>query len=273
MRAGNHLATMAKKINSQKTTCTIPDAVEKTLEEHEKPMHYTEVTDLIVKTRLYKPNTQTPSHSVHSAIWSDIRKKAVSSRFVFENGIVSLRRWGSLLSQQANKHILDQREELLSALKEMDCYQFEKFIADVVLPGMGFSNCTCTQKSRDGGYDGTGELTVHDHIKIEVKIQAKRYKKYVPVNVIRELRGIVHTSGAHKGLIITTGRFSDDTREEAKKGPSIALIDGSQLADILLKIDWPNHVSGLEKETIHIVNINKEDIKNYGMNADSSALS
>ena len=268
--ADNHLAAMAEKINSQKKTYNILDAVEKALEEHKKPMHYAEIADFIVKKGWYTPTTNAPEHSVHTSIWKDINRKTVPSRFVFENAIVSLLKWGSPLGQKIAAHTKAQKAELLAALKEMNCYKFEEFIEKVILPGMGIEECKSTPMSRDGGIDVTGVYSIHDSVKIFICVQAKRFKGLITSKTVRQLRGAICHSGAH-GVIITTGAFTKDAQVEANKMPYISLIDGHQLVDILFDMNHPDN--GIEKEDVQLVKINKEHIKNYGMNADPSSLS
>ena len=64
--------------------------------------------------------------------------------------------------------------------------------------------------------------------------QCKRYSGSVGASAVRDFRGAMAGRG-EKGLLITTGTFTNDARMESKRdgAPPIDLIDGDQLCDLL----------------------------------------
>ena len=113
-------------------------------------------------------------------------------------------------------------------------YIFEEFLK-IYLEKIGLDEVHITQRSRDGGVDlkairnGIGGFSDSDMV--EYYVQAKRYKpdSSISVSKIRELKGTI--SFGHKGIFITTARFSADAIREANNDISkpVILIDGKQL--------------------------------------------
>jgi restriction system protein len=73
----------------------------------------------------------------------------------------------------------------------------------------------------------------------QIYVQAKRYKEDSPIsgNVVQAFVGAVHGKGASRGIFITTSRFTADARKFAAglSQPRIILVDGNQLADLMLE--------------------------------------
>jgi restriction system protein len=94
-----------------------------------------------------------------------------------------------------------------------------------------------TGRTGDGGIDG---IIHEDALGLDpIHLQAKRYKGSVPVNEVRDFIGALAIRGGRKGVFITTGHFTDNTREQAKTSQQqrIALIDGPALAALMIKHD------------------------------------
>ena len=91
-----------------------------------------------------------------------------------------------------------------------------------------------TQKSGDGGIDGTGKLQLQGIFSFYVAFQCKRYKGKVGAREIRDFRGSLGTN-IEKGVLITTGAFTKEAKEEAScEGKRmIDLMDGEELIDKL----------------------------------------
>lgn len=120
------------------------------------------------------------------------------------------------------------RERLAEVLQNMDPYGFER-LSQRVLRECGFSQVEVTKKSGDGGIDGTGKLRINGIFSFNVAFQCKRYKGLVGPGEIRDFRGSLTTS-IEKGVMITTGTFSQAAREEASSPgkQQIDLIDGEE---------------------------------------------
>ncbi len=91
-----------------------------------------------------------------------------------------------------------------------------------------------TGKSGDGGIDGNGILQLNPLVSIKVLFQCKRYAGPVPPAQIRDFRGALR-GRADKGIIITTGTFTNDAKIEATRDGAepIELIDIQRLIDLL----------------------------------------
>lgn len=121
------------------------------------------------------------------------------------------------------------RDELALILQQMDPYSFER-LAQRILRECGFSQVEVTKKSNDGGIDGTGRLKINGIFSFNVAFQCKRYKGAVGAPEIRDFRGSL-TTNIEKGVLITTGTFTQAAREEAScpGKQQIDLIDGEEL--------------------------------------------
>jgi restriction system protein len=126
----------------------------------------------------------------------------------------------------------DWRERLLEVLLEVPPDGFER-LARRLLREAGFVSVTVTGKSGDGGIDGIGVYRL-SLVSFQVFFQCKRYKGSVGASAIRDFRGAMSGRG-DKGLLITTGSFTADAKQEATRdgAPPIDLIDGERLCDLL----------------------------------------
>ncbi len=104
-----------------------------------------------------------------------------------------------------------------------------------VVREMGFESVENTQFVKDHGIDGYGTLRVNEFITFRVIFQCKRYSS-TPVSrsEVGDFRSAM-IGRADKGIIFTTGRFSEDARREANRegAPAIELFDGEKLIDLL----------------------------------------
>jgi restriction system protein len=125
------------------------------------------------------------------------------------------------------------KDELLSKLKEVDPYTFEKIIL-VLLKKMGYGDFIETAKSGDGGIDG---IINEDQLGLEkIYIQAKRYSE----NKVREtdIRNFIGamSGDTRKGIFVTTSSFDEKAKMKARDAHhTIILLDGSKLVDLMHK--------------------------------------
>ena len=120
-----------------------------------------------------------------------------------------------------------------------------------MLRELGFSNVEVTGKSGDGGIDGKGVVRLGGVLSFHVVFQCKRYQGTVSSGQIRDFRGSM-IGRADKGLLITTGTFTRDAKQEAQRdgAPPIDLVDGYQMADRLRELGL-----GVEVYTVEQVKI------------------
>jgi restriction system protein len=127
------------------------------------------------------------------------------------------------------------KNELLSKLKEVDPYAFEKIIL-ILLKKMGYGDFIETAKSGDGGIDG---IINEDQLGLEkIYIQAKRYSE----NKVREtdIRNFIGamSGDTHKGIFVTTSTFDEKAKVKAREAHhKIILVDGSKLVDLMHKFN------------------------------------
>lgn len=131
---------------------------------------------------------------------------------------------------------LFQDDDLLTVLLKLPPDGFER-ICQRLLREAGFQEVKVTGKSSDGGIDGYGILEVNPFVSFNVLFQSKRYKGAVSASQVRDFRGAMQ-GRADKGIIITTGSFTSDTKKEARRdgAPPIELVDGEKLVEMFEKL-------------------------------------
>lgn len=142
-------------------------------------------------------------------------------------------------------------DDLLTVLQNLTPNGFER-ICQRLLRESGFKKVVVTGKSGDGGIDGEGILEINPLISFKVLFQAKRYQGTVGSSTIRDFRGSMQ-GRADKGIIITTGRFTQEAKKEAVRdgAPPIELVDGELLVDLFEKNELgvkPKIVYEIDKE-------------------------
>lgn len=121
---------------------------------------------------------------------------------------------------------------LLEVLQSISPSGFEH-LCKRLLREHGFENVVVTQSTRDDGIDGYGTLELNPFVSIKVLFQCKRYKSTVSRAQVGDFRNAM-IGRAEKGIILTTGTFSEDAKREASRdgAPPIELIDGKKLVEL-----------------------------------------
>lgn len=132
---------------------------------------------------------------------------------------------------------LNYRDELAAKLQALSPAGFERF-CQRLLRESGFQEVSVTGRSGDGGIDGIGILQVNVLVSFKVLFQCKRYAGSVTVAQVRDFRGAM-MGRADKGIILTTGSFTADSRKEAVRDgvPPIELVDGEKLVAMLEQLE------------------------------------
>lgn len=127
--------------------------------------------------------------------------------------------------------------ELLEILKKLSPSGFER-ICQRLLREAGFEQVVVTGRTNDGGIDGHGVLKVNPLVSFNVIFQCKKYKDAVSSPMIRDFRGAM-SGRADKGIFLTTGRFTQDAKKEARRDGAqpIELVDGEMLVDMFEKLE------------------------------------
>jgi restriction system protein len=156
------------------------------------------------------------------------------------------------LDESINENVEDEnyKEKLLDLLKDLPASGFEK-ICQRLLRESGFTQVKVTGKSGDGGIDGYGVLELNPLMSFKVLFQSKRYKDVVATDKVRDFRGAM-AGRADKGIIITTGRFTQDAKNEAVRDgvPPIELVDGEKLVSMFEKLEL-----GLTPRTVYDIDL------------------
>ena len=123
-----------------------------------------------------------------------------------------------------------------------------------LLEKAGFTQVEITGGPGDDGIDGRATISLAGLLSVTVLFQCKRYAGSVAPAVVRDFRGAISGS-AERGLIFTTGRFSENAQAEARKVGTtpIALIDGELLIN---KIKEFNLGVNTQTETVEVEAVN-----------------
>ena len=151
----------------------------------------------------------------------------------------------------------DWGQNLLDVIRNMDPAKFER-LCQRLLRESGFIDVEVTGRSGDGGIDGRGIIRFAGLIGFPVLFQCKRYSgnSTVTPSQIRDFRGAM-TGRADRGLIITTGGFTQEAQKEATRdgAPPIDLINGDLLVEKLKELELGVTVS---IKQIEVVSVNEE---------------
>lgn len=148
-------------------------------------------------------------------------------------------------------------DQIISELKLLSPNAFER-LTQRILRESGFTQVEITGKSGDGGIDGTGVIKLN-LLSFHVNFQCKRYKDAVGSDKVRDFRGAM-VGRSDKGLIITTGRFTEDAKKEASRdgAPPLELIDGNELAKMLKHFKL-----GVDVQMVESVEVNKKWFEDF----------
>lgn len=139
----------------------------------------------------------------------------------------------------------DYRDRLLAAIQALPFGGFER-LCQRLLREAGFQQVTVTGRSGDNGIDGHGILELNAFVTFKVLFQCKRYMGSVGTSQVRDFRGAMD-GRADKGIILTTGTFTQDAKREARRDGArpIELVDGDKLIDMFEKLEL-----GLRPKTV-----------------------
>ncbi|NUM72440.1 MAG: restriction endonuclease [Ignavibacteriaceae bacterium] len=132
------------------------------------------------------------------------------------------------------------KSEIIEKIKTCSPKFFEGLVVDLFLKmGYGGSQAEAGEvlgKSNDGGIDG---IIKEDRLGLDtIYIQAKKWENMVPISQVRDFAGALLAKKAKKGIFITTSSFPKSAHDfVASIDPRIVLIDGEQLADLMIEHD------------------------------------
>lgn len=114
---------------------------------------------------------------------------------------------------------------------------FEQLVIDLMISlGYGGSRQDAGKSIGQSGDEGIDGIIKEDKLGLDViYIQAKRWEGTVGRPEIQKFVGALHGKRAKKGVFITTGKFSQDAVSYVETiDPKVILIDGRQLADLMI---------------------------------------
>jgi restriction system protein len=130
---------------------------------------------------------------------------------------------------------LDWREVVLSRVLALDAREFE-LLSGELLRALGFEATEVVGGPGDGGVDAVGVLDVSGLARINVFVQAKRYRRgsRISANTVKALRASIPRDG--QGAFITTADFERAAYDLALDPgfPRIGLINGERLVELLV---------------------------------------
>ncbi|MEP1086719.1 restriction endonuclease [Algoriphagus sp.] len=145
---------------------------------------------------------------------------------------------------------INAENNLLSVLQSLSPSGFER-VCKELLREHGFENVEVTGKSHDGGIDGYGILEINPFVSFKVLFQCKRYQGSVSRSQVGDFRNAM-IGRAEKGIIITTGTFTNSAENEASRdgAPKIELVDGKKLVQMFEKVQL-----GVKPKTVYEVDL------------------
>lgn len=147
------------------------------------------------------------------------------------------------------------QDELIEKLLQIPPGAFER-LCQRLLREQGFIDVEVTGKSGDGGIDGHGVIRLASLISFPVVFQCKRFTGSVSASTLRDFRGAM-AGRADKGLVITTGTFTQAAKKEAFRDgvPPIDLINGETLVGLLKQAELGVKIT---RRTVEDIEINTE---------------
>jgi restriction system protein len=151
-------------------------------------------------------------------------------------------------------------QELLIKIKKSSPSFFENLVVELLVKmGYGGSIQDAGRSIGRSGDEGIDGIIKEDKLGLDViYIQAKRWENVVGRPEIQKFVGALAGQGAKKGVFITTSRYTKEARDyEPKNEIKIALIDGEQLAELMID-------SNLAVSTINTFEIKRIDNDYFG---------
>ena len=252
---------MPLKANDKMKKLSFKEAAARILQKAEEPLSAKEITEIALGDELIETSGSTPEATMAAQLYTDINNNPSSKFKKVGRGLFALKKQTEsarsplLAIQNQNEFV---REKLTEKMHEMDPFQFEYLLADL-LRKIGYENVEVTKRSGDKGIDVVGNLTVGGLANVKTVIQAKRYKKgnNISGKYITQLRGSAEVD--QRGLIITTSDFTRDAINESRatnKMP-VALVNGQRLIYLLFK-----YKVGVKEDMVSVFSIDSELFEN-----------
>lgn len=170
-----------------------------------------------------------------SNFWSNQIQSETTERLQTQEAPFASRHFEALnsLIKAYNEYSINLRKYLKSLLMNMNAYNFEALVIDILVKAQEAPYGEVTKKSRDGGIDGLLYRTLLKQGEIPVQIKRYSENSLVGEQDIRDFIGAwsqKHNNGAY---FVTTSNY---TRKAKLKGEErgIIFIDGNQLVELMI---------------------------------------
>lgn len=238
-------------------------AAQAVLKQAAEPLSPKEIVQAALEQGLIQTEGATPDASMAAQLYVDVQRNAKTPFKKVGKGKFALKEQEeSALSAELiiEKQNVLVRQALKAKLLEMDAYQFEVLVGEL-LKKLGYSTVKVTKRSGDKGIDVIGDLTMEGITNVKTVVQVKRFKEgnNVPGKIVAQLRGSAEVD--QRGLVITTSDFTKDAVAEAQapnKMP-VALIGGERLVQLLIK-----HEVGVKKAVYPIYSVDTDYFESPG---------
>ena len=145
------------------------------------------------------------------------------------NGLAILSLVAAVISpfkSRSRRRLLDRQEDIES-IRALSWQQFEQ------LAGEAYRRDGYTaEETGGGGADGGIDLVLRGNGET-ILVQCKRWRsRKVGVDKVRELYGILVSEGANRGILVSSGHFTNDAKSFSA-GKPLTLIDGSALVQLV----------------------------------------
>lgn len=150
------------------------------------------------------------------------------------------------------------QEVMLERILKLEPAAFER-LCQRILRESGFIQVEVTGRSGDGGIDGKGLIKIGGLLSFRIIFQCKRYSGSVSSQQVRDFRGAM-VGRADKGLLITTGTFTRDAKQEATRdgAPPIDLLEGDDLVEKMRELRL-----GVKLKTEEVVEVDVNWFSNF----------
>lgn len=137
--------------------------------------------------------------------------------------------------------------QILEKIKSNSPAFFEKLVVDMMVSmGYGGSRADAGKSIGGSGDEGIDGIIKEDRLGLDVVyLQAKRWEGTVGRPEVQKFVGALHGKRAKKGVFITTGKFSEDSKKYVETiDPKVVLIDGRTLAELMIDFSLGTTTSG-----------------------------
>jgi restriction system protein len=150
----------------------------------------------------------------------------------------------SALRSLSRRKLFDNQRDI-DSIRNLTWQAFEQLVGEAYRR-QGYD----IEETGGGGADGGIDLVLRGH-RETVLVQCKRWRnRQVGVDKVRELLGVVTANRADRGILVTSGRYSDSARRFAAD-KALTLVDGPELVRLVQNIQAGHTLSPVKDEANH----------------------